>query len=371
MDSELRDTCQNMTERILLLKDSLDYEGKQKQLVEINELMGAPGFWDNQEKAQKHVGELSRLKAILTPLEELVTGAEDLEVLLEFADVEETNETTKEIEQTVKRLEKTLNQVEFQTLLGQPEDSMNAYVTIQAGEGGTDAADWAEMLLRMYIRWSETHGHELEMLERTDGEEAGIRHATLLVKGDYAYGYLKGESGNHRLVRMSPFNSAGKRQTAFAAVDVTPEIEDNSEIEVDWDKDVKEDTMRAGGAGGQHVNKTESAVRLTHLETNLVVRCQNERSQHQNRAAARKMLLAKLYQLQLEQHEAEVASKRGEKSKIGFGGETIRNYVLQPEQFVKDTRSELKTTNPLTVLEGELDPFLEAYLQWAVGKKTD
>jgi len=328
--------------------------------------MAAPGFWDNQEKAQKQVADLSRLKALLTPLDELITGAEDLEVLLEFAEAEETPETVNEIQQTVDRLTSTLSTVELQTMLGQPEDALNAYVTIQAGEGGTDAADWAEMLLRMYMRWAENRGFGLELLERTDGEEAGIRHATLLIKGDYAYGYLKGESGNHRLVRMSPFNSAGKRQTAFAAVDVTPEIDDDFELDIDWDKDVNEDTMRAGGAGGQHVNKTESAVRLTHIATGVVVRCQNERSQHQNRAAARKMLLAKLYQMEIEKREAETASRRGEKSKIGFGGETIRNYVLQPEQFVKDTRSELKTANPLTVLEGELDPFLEAYLKWAL-----
>lgn len=332
--------------------------------------MTAPGFWDNQEKAQNLMADLRRLKAFLAPLTELVKGQEDLIVLREFAEEDDSGDSEREIASTCERLQTVLEQVEFQTLLGQPEDALNAYVTIQAGEGGTDAADWAEMLLRMYLRWGESRGLQGELLERTDAEEAGIRHATLLLKGDYAYGYLKGESGNHRLVRMSPFNSAGKRQTAFAAVDVTPEIDDSFEIEVDWDKDVEEDTMRAGGAGGQHVNKTESAVRLTHRASGIVVRCQNERSQHQNRASARKMLLAKLYRIEIEKRESEVAARRGEKSKIGFGGETIRNYVLQPEQFVKDTRSELKTANPLTVLEGELDPFLEAYLKWSVGQGT-
>ncbi len=334
--------------------------------------MGEAGFWDNQEKAQGLVSELSRIKGLVVPLGELISGTEDLAVLIEFATEEdsEDSESIQELRQTVEELQKLLERVELQTMLGQPDDPVNAYITIQAGEGGTDAADWAEMLLLMYIRWAEMRGFSMEMYERTNGEEAGIRHATLFVKGDYAYGYLKGESGNHRLVRISPFNSAGKRQTAFAAVDVTPEVEDNSAIEVDWDKDIREETMRAGGAGGQHVNKTESAVRLTHLETGAVVRCQNERSQHQNRAAARKMLLAKLHQLELERQDAETAIKRGEKSKIGFGGETIRNYVLQPEQFVKDTRSGLKTGNPLSVLDGELEPYLEAYLKWSMGKEV-
>ncbi len=330
--------------------------------------MATSGFWDNQEKAQNLMADFRRLKAFVAPLEELLQGRDDLAVLIEFAEEDDSSETTREIQQTCAHLQSILDRLEFQTLFGKPEDALGAYLTIQAGEGGTDAADWAEMLLRMYIRWAESHDFKAELLERTDAEEAGIRHATLLVQGDYAYGYLKGESGNHRLVRMSPFNSAGKRQTAFAAVDVTPEIDDSFEIEIDWDKDVDEETMRAGGAGGQHVNKTESAVRLTHRPTGVVARCQSERSQHQNRAAARKMLTAKLYQMEIEKRESEVAARRGEKSKIGFGGETIRNYVLQPEQFVKDTRSELKTSNPLTVLEGELDPFLEAYLKWFVGQ---
>jgi peptide chain release factor 2 len=330
--------------------------------------MAAPTFWDNQDKAQATVSELSRLRASIKPLEELSSGADDLEVLLEFADEDETGESKAELEQAIDRLEKQLDQAELQASMRDKEDTGNAYVTVQAGEGGTDAADFAEMLERMYLRWCEENGYKAEIIYRSEGEEAGIRNVTLHIKGPYAFGYLKGETGNHRLVRMSPFDSAGRRHTSFAAVDVTPDLGEDSEIEIDWDKDVREDTMRAGGAGGQHVNKTESAVRLTHLATGVVAHCQNERSQHKNRATARKMLLAKLYRIEQEKRDAEIAARRGEKSRIGFGGQTIRHYVLQPQQFVKDDRMDLKTSNPFEVLDGAIDPFIEAYLRWSIAK---
>ena len=253
--------------------------------------------------------------------------------------------------------------------MGEPEDSCGAYIQIQAGEGGTDAADWAEMLLRMYARWAELKGFKLEVLDQSPGEEAGIRSATIAIRGDFVFGYMKGEIGVHRLIRISPFDSAGRRQTSFAAVDATPELNDGIGIEIDFDKDVREDTYRSSGAGGQHVNKTDSAIRLTHLPTGEVVQCQSQRSQHKNRAQARKMLQAALYQAEKDKRDAEASAKRGAKSRIGFGGETIRHYVLHPEQYVKDARTGHKFGNPMNVLNGEnLDSFIEAYLRWTIGK---
>ena len=337
---------------------------KQTRIDEINDLMSATGFWDNQETAQALVAELRQLNLQTKPMKELLRGYDDLEVLLELAEEDDTDESEQEIASLQETLESQLDAVELQAMLSEPEDGCGAYVSIQAGEGGTDSSDWAEMLLRMYQRWGEIHGHKMELLEISEAEEAGIRSATLAIRGDYVYGYLKGETGNHRLIRISPFDSAGRRHTSFAAVDVTPEVDEKVEIDVQWDQDVREDTYRASGAGGQHVNKTDSAIRLTHLPTGVVVQCQNERSQHKNRASSRKMLLAKLYQIEVEKRDAETAARRGQKSKIGFGGETIRNYVLHPDQYVKDARTGHKAGNPMPILDGDLDRFLEAYLRW-------
>lgn len=314
------------------------------------------------------MGEMRRLSLTIKPLEELTRGADDLGVLLEFAEEDDSGESEAEIDRTVKQLEPKLAAAELQAIMSSPEDGCNAYVTVQAGEGGTDSSDWAEMLLRMYLRWAEQRGYSSEILERSEAEEAGIRNATIVIRGDYVYGYLKGETGNHRLIRISPFDSAGRRHTSFAAVDVTPELGEDIDIEVDWDRDVREDTYRASGAGGQHVNKTSSAIRLTHEPSGVVVQCQSQRSQHKNRAQARKMLVAKLYQIERDKRDAETAARRGEKSKIGFGGQTVRNYVLHPEQYVKDTRTSHKAGNPTIVLDGDLDPFIEEYLRWTIGK---
>ena len=315
--------------------------------------MTAPGFWDNQEAAQEEVEALKTLNLTLKPLEEIVQVGEDIEVLIELCE---------EVVESSRHCQRRLEQLELRAMMSGPYDGANAFISIQAGEGGTDSSDWAQMLLRMYSRWSEQRGFATELLDISESEEAGIRNATVAVRGDYAFGYLKGETGNHRLIRISPFDAA------FAAIDVTPEMGDDFNVEVDFETEVREDTYRSSGAGGQHVNKTDSAIRLTHLPTGVVVQCQNQRSQHKNRAQARKMLAAKLYQIEEDKRSAELAAKRGQKSKIGFGGQTVRNYVLHPEQYVKDTRTSLKMGNPAPVLDGGLDPFIEEYLRWSLGE---
>ena len=329
--------------------------------------MTAPDFWDDQEAAQATVTEMQRLKASVDPVKKMLAAGDDLQVLMEFA--EEDPDSATELQTAAEELQKQVDGVELQATMAEPEDACSAYVQIQAGEGGTDSADWALMLMRMYVRWGERRGFKVEEIDISEGEEAGIRNATLLLSGDYVFGYLKGETGNHRLIRISPFDSAGRRHTAFAAVDISPELDDNFEIDIDWDRDVREDTYRAGGAGGQHVNKTDSAVRLTHT-SGVVVQCQNERSQHKNRATARKMLQAKLYQLEVEKRDAELAAKRGDKSKIGFGGTTVRNYVLHPDQYVKDARTGTKVGNPQPVLDGDIDTFLESFLRWQLTESS-
>jgi len=344
--------------------------GKTRREDEIKEIMSAANFWENQEKAQKFVGELRQLTVVSKPLRELGAAGEDLKVLMEFADEDESGASLAELIEAGDALRKRLDAMELQAMLSGPNDHAGAYISIQAGEGGTDASDWAAMLLRMYQRWAEIKGFECEELELSEAEEAGIRSATYAIRGEYVYGYLKGETGVHRLIRMSPFDAAGRRQTSFAAVDVIPELDDSVTIDIDWEDktQVREDVFRAGGAGGQKVNKTDSAIRLTHIPTNTVVQCQNERSQHKNRAIARKMLTAKLYQMAEDKRSAEAAAKRGQKSRIGFGGEPIRHYVMAPQQYVKDARTGVTIGNPMRVLDGDLDELMEAYLRGSIGK---
>jgi peptide chain release factor 2 len=356
---------------LFICETVFDLAGKQERIEEINGLMAAGDFWNDQEQAQKLVDELRRLKSSVAPIQKLATAGDDMTVLMEFADEDESGESETELVSAAERLQQDIDKVEIQATLARPEDACAAYVTVQAGEGGTDSADWAQMLMRMYARWAERHEYKVEEIDISYGEEAGIRNATILIHGDFAYGYLKGEMGNHRLIRISPFDSAGRRHTAFAAVDVTPELNDDVDIEINWDKDVQVDTYRAGGAGGQHVNKTESAVRLTHLPTGVVAACQNERSQHKNRATAQKMLIAKLFQQETDKRNAELAARRGSKTKIGFGGQTVRNYVLHPEQYVKDARTAHKAGNPQPILDGDIDQFLEAYLRFTLADQNN
>jgi peptide chain release factor 2 len=327
--------------------------------------MAAPDFWGNQERAQATVGQLRDLKSVLKPMEEGVKGAGDLAVLLEMA--EEDDSLVAELQQELDRLDRLVGQLETQALLSGPFDANPALLTINARDGGIDANDWAEMLLRMYIAWAQRGGYSLEMLDRQDNEEAGISSATIAVRGPMAYGYLKGESGIHRLVRISPFNAEGKRQTSFAAVDVSPEVGDSADIEI-RDEDIREDVFRASGAGGQHVNKTSSAIRLTHLPTGIAVQCQNERSQHKNRATAIKMLRARLARVEEEKREVEQAAKYDKMPKVGFGSQ-IRNYFLHPDQRVKDARTGYLVGNFHSVLDGNLQGFLDAYLRWRVDQQ--
>ncbi len=325
--------------------------------------MAAADFWNNQERAREAVAELKALKVLTRPLQDVVKSGEDLPAMLELAAGDET--FAAEVRGEIERLEHALDELELKALLNGPHDALGALVSVYARDGGTDAHDWAEMLLRMYTQWAQKNGYDVTLIERQDNEEAGINSATIAIRGPMAYGYLKGETGIHRLVRISPFNSEGKRQTSFAAVDVSPEVSDNIDIQVDWDKDVREETMRAGGAGGQHVNKTESAIRLVHYATGIEVKCQNERSQHQNRAMARKLLISRLVRREEERREAESAARYKTQAKVGFGSQ-IRNYFLHPSQRVKDSRTGYLEHNFHNVLDGNLQGFFDSYLKWRV-----
>lgn len=363
MEKETLDRIKNVHQRLLQLRDSLDHAGKTARVQEIDRRMvEEPDFWNNPEKANAVVAELKAVKSVLKPLDDAWSSLEDLEAMVEMA--EEDVSFEEEIPGLLDSLEGELETLELYTLLSGTCDKADAMLTINARDGGTDANDWAEMLLRMYINWAETRGYKVEILDRLDNEEAGINHATIAIRGPLAYGYLKGETGMHRLVRISPFNSEGKRQTSFAAVDVSPDVDDSVEIEL-RDQDIREDVFRASGAGGQHVNKTSSAIRLTHLPTNIVVQCQNERSQHQNRAMALKMLRARLARIEEEKREQEQADKYVNKAKVGFGSQ-IRNYFLHPDQRVKDARTGYYMGSFHAVLDGNIQGFLDAYLRWYV-----
>ena len=335
--------------------------GKEKRVEELERKMEEPDFWEDTEGSQKVMKELKMLKDTLKTAEELNQQYEDTGVLLEMAGEEQDESLIGEIRDGVKRLDEHLEEVRISTLLGGEYDNCDAIVTLHAGAGGTEACDWNQMLYRMYSRFVERHGFSMEVLDYIDGDIAGIKNVTFEVHGENAYGFLKSEKGIHRLVRISPFNSAGKRQTSFASCDVIPDIDKEIDIEINED-DLKIDTYRSSGAGGQHINKTSSAVRITHLPTGIVVQCQNERSQHHNKDKAMQMLKAKLYLMKEQEQAEKMSGIRGEVKDIGFGNQ-IRSYVMHPYSLVKDHRTNEESSNVGAVMDGEIDRFINAYLK--------
>lgn len=322
--------------------------------------MEAAGFWDDPEKSQQLMKELKNLKGTLESYKSLNQGIEDGLVLIEIANEDNDETMIPEIQQEVERLEQAIDELRIGTLLSGEYDSRNAILKLNAGAGGTESCDWASMLMRMYMRWAEKKGFSTEIIDYLDGDEAGVKSVTIEIKGDNAYGYLKSEHGVHRLVRISPFNAAGKRQTSFVSCDVMPDLEDTIDIEIDED-DLRIDTYRASGAGGQHINKTSSAIRITHLPTGIVVQCQNERSQHQNKDKAMQMLKMRLYMLKQQENADKASDIRGDVKDINFGNQ-IRSYVLQPYTMVKDHRTNVESGNAQAVLDGNIDMFISGYL---------
>ena len=324
--------------------------------------MEAPGFWDDTERSQKYMVELKSLKDDKETYEQLESQYEDIATLIEMGYEENDASVIPEIEEMLQNFQDTVDAIRIKTLLSGEYDTYDAIVTLHAGAGGTEACDWAAMLYRMYCRWADAKGYSVEVLDYLDGDEAGIKSVTFQVNGENAYGYLKSEKGVHRLVRISPFNAQGKRQTSFVSCDVMPDIEDEIDIEINPD-DLRVDTYRSSGAGGQHINKTSSAIRITHLPTGIVVQCQNERSQHQNKDKAMQMLKAKLYLLEQQKQAEKLSGIRGEVSDIAWGNQ-IRSYVMQPYTLVKDHRTGAEVSNVDAVMDGKIDPFINAYLKW-------
>ena len=341
---------------------SLDLENKKKRIAELDRMMEEPDFWTDPEKANQYSTEDRRLKDEVKSYEELVQSYDDIGALIEMAEEEEDQDSVAEVKEMLDDFIERLDQMSTKLLLSGEYDSMNAILRLNAGAGGTESNDWAGMLYRMYTRWAERHGFTLKVLDYLEGDEAGIKSVTIEIDGEYAYGYLRSEAGVHRLVRISPFNAQAKRQTSFVSCDVMPDIETEIDIEV-RPEDIKMEVFRASGAGGQHINKTSSAVRLIHIPTGIVVACQEERSQLQNRNKAMQMLKARLYLKEKEEQEAMLAGIRGEVKDNGWGSQ-IRSYVLQPYRMVKDLRSGEQSSNTDAVLDGDIDRFITAYLKW-------
>ncbi|MCI5613498.1 MAG: peptide chain release factor 2 [Agathobacter sp.] len=344
------------------VRDSLDLAVKEQKIQELEREMEAPDFWNNPEVSQNKMKELKSLKDDVATYRELETAYEDIETMIEMGYEENDEALIPEIQEMLDHFVATYEAIHMKTLLSGEYDRDNAILSLHAGAGGTESCDWAAMLYRMFTRWAEKKGFQVEVLDSLDGDEAGIKSITFEVNGPNAYGYLKSEKGVHRLVRISPFNANGKRQTSFVSCDVMPDIEEDIDIEINED-DLRIDTYRSSGAGGQHINKTSSAIRITHLPTGIVVQCQNERSQHMNKDKAMQMLKAKLYLLKQEENAKKAAGIRGEVTEIGWGNQ-IRSYVMQPYTMVKDRRTGVESGNVDAVLDGDLDPFINGYLKW-------
>jgi peptide chain release factor 2 len=364
MVEELKEQCAAARERLAEMRGYLGIDEKRTELDRLEAVATSPDFWNDQVAANANISASQALKTVLDPFNKIEGLLDDADVMLELAEAEEGDEQRRaceDVEQMLGGCEKSFQRLEMQSLLGGKMDPHNAYLSLHAGAGGTESCDWADILYRMYTRYAERHGFKVDILDYQAGDEAGIKSVTFQVSGNYAYGYLKGERGVHRLVRISPFDSASRRHTSFVALDVTAELDDDIEIEI-ADSDLRIDTYRSSGAGGQHVNTTDSAVRMVHLPTGITVQCQAERSQHKNRDKAMKMLRAKLYEHELDQQRQATEQLYGDKGEIAWGRQ-IRSYVMQPYTLVKDHRTDEQTGNVQAVIDGAIDPFIEAYLK--------
>ncbi|MFP4098913.1 MAG: peptide chain release factor 2 [Alphaproteobacteria bacterium] len=360
MRAEIETISLNIKDTLALLRRRLDWDNALLRLEELNALSENPELWDDPQRAQKLMYERNHLEQNISSIKEIEHALKEYSELVTMAGEEGDEEIIHEAEEAISTLGKKTQRLRLESLLSGEADKNNAYLQVNAGAGGTEAQDWAEMILRMYVRWAESRGYKYMTIERSEGDEAGIKSSTIRIEGHQAYGWLKTESGVHRLVRISPFDSNARRHTSFASVSVSPVIDDSIDIHIE-DKDLRIDTYRSSGAGGQHVNKTDSAVRITHVPSGIVVACQSGRSQHQNKAEAMEMLKGRLYELELRRRAEEQAQSHSEKSDIGWGHQ-IRSYVLHPYQMVKDLRTAVETTNSQSVLDGDIDSFLEASL---------
>ncbi|HEY6700552.1 MAG TPA: peptide chain release factor 2 [Pseudolabrys sp.] len=370
MRAETQNLVEEIKQSVRLLRRHLDVDIATRRLAELNKESEDPNLWNDQSRAQGVMRERDALDDQLKAIGRIEQELEDQLTLIELGEAEKDDKTVAEAEAVLKRLKVEVARRELEALLSGEADANDCYLEVHAGAGGTESQDWASMLMRMYVRWAEAHGYKVEWIEETEGEGAGIKSATVVVKGHNAYGWLKSENGVHRLVRISPFDSNARRHTSFASVTVYPVVDDRIKIDIK-ESDVRTDVMRSGGAGGQHVNKTESAVRLTHIPTNIVVKCQNDRSQHRNRAMAWDMLRAKLFEIEIKKRDEKAAAEQAAKTDIGWGHQ-IRSYVLQPYQMVKDLRTGVSTSNTAGVLDGDLDEFMQAALaQKAFGGGPD